>query len=160
MVMGRRKVDLAPMLSRKDREGRARRLGALIREARGDLTQEQLAKDLRMSLSTLRKVEQGQIPTPGFWLVAAIGERLGLRLEEFLVGERKPLEQQPPLKRPAHKAPRTPKNAPRGVWVGLVGGNVRVRPGDRIRVEGLVQNQKATIHVEPLERFEIERSGE
>jgi transcriptional regulator with XRE-family HTH domain len=164
--MPSRKIDRAPTVSAEDREARARKLGTLIREARGDRTQEQLAEGLGVSLSTLRKVEQGQIRTPGFWLVAEIAASLGLRLDELLAGERIPLPEprrvSPPavsVPRPelAHRTPHTPKSPPHAVWVSLVGGKVRVRPGDRVRLEGLVREQRATIHVEPLERFEVER---
>ncbi|OLT15193.1 transcriptional regulator [Pseudonocardia sp. CNS-139] len=67
-------------LSPADRE-RGERLGALLREARGDRSLTDVAAAAGISAETLRKIETGRIPTPAFVTVAALATTLGLSLD-------------------------------------------------------------------------------
>src|SRR5687768_93412 len=60
---------------------RGQRLGALLREARGERSMLQTALDARVSPETLRKIESGRVPTPAFATIAAIADVLGLSLD-------------------------------------------------------------------------------
>jgi len=60
---------------------RGRRLGALLRRARGDRTMLETALEARISPETLRKIESGRVATPAFPTIAAIAEVLGLSLD-------------------------------------------------------------------------------
>lgn len=62
-----------------------RRLGAVIREARGDLDPAQVAAAAGISPETLRKIEVGRIPSPGFGTVLAVCEAIGLGVDEAVV---------------------------------------------------------------------------
>ncbi len=59
---------------------RGERLGALLREARGDRSPVDVAVAAGISPETLRKIETGRIPTPAFFTVAALADALGLPL--------------------------------------------------------------------------------
>ena len=61
---------------------RGRRLGALLRRARGERSMLLTALEARVSPETLRKIESGRVATPAFPTVAAIAEVLGLSLDE------------------------------------------------------------------------------
>lgn len=58
-----------------------RRLGALLRGARGDRTLVEVAGAAGISAETLRKIEAGRIATPSFAVVAELGAVLGLSLD-------------------------------------------------------------------------------
>ncbi|WP_223408855.1 helix-turn-helix transcriptional regulator [Occultella gossypii] len=60
---------------------RGRRLGALLRRARGERSMLEVALDARVSPETLRKIESGRVATPAFPTVAAIADVLGLSLD-------------------------------------------------------------------------------
>ncbi|MCI2265546.1 helix-turn-helix transcriptional regulator [Sediminivirga luteola] len=60
---------------------RGRRLGALLRRARGDRPMLDVALAARVSPETLRKIESGRVATPAFPTVAAIAGALGLSLD-------------------------------------------------------------------------------
>jgi transcriptional regulator with XRE-family HTH domain len=60
---------------------RGRRLGALLRRARGERTVLDTALAARVSPETLRKIESGRVATPAFSTVAAIAGVLGLSLD-------------------------------------------------------------------------------
>ncbi|WP_409332921.1 helix-turn-helix transcriptional regulator [Trujillonella humicola] len=60
---------------------RGRRLGALLRRARGGRSMLQTALDAGVSPETLRKIESGRVATPAFPTVAAIAGVLGLSLD-------------------------------------------------------------------------------
>jgi transcriptional regulator with XRE-family HTH domain len=60
---------------------RGRRLGALLRRARGGRSMLQVALDARVSPETLRKIESGRVATPAFPTIAAIADVLGLSLD-------------------------------------------------------------------------------
>jgi transcriptional regulator with XRE-family HTH domain len=60
---------------------RGRRLGALLRQARGERSMLEIALDARVSPETLRKIESGRVATPAFPTIAAIAEVLGLSLD-------------------------------------------------------------------------------
>lgn len=60
---------------------RGRRLGALLRRARGERSILETALDARISPETLRKIETGRVATPAFPTIAAITDVLGLSLD-------------------------------------------------------------------------------
>ena len=71
-----------PPLTPAERE-RGRRLGALIRAARGDRSPAEIAALSGVSLEALRKIETGRVPTPAFFTVAALARALDVPLEHF-----------------------------------------------------------------------------
>ncbi|MBM7806806.1 transcriptional regulator with XRE-family HTH domain [Geodermatophilus bullaregiensis] len=60
---------------------RGRRLGALLRRARGQRSMLHTALEAGVSPETLRKIESGRVATPAFPTVAAIAGVLGLSLD-------------------------------------------------------------------------------
>ncbi|HEV7203029.1 MAG TPA: helix-turn-helix domain-containing protein [Jatrophihabitans sp.] len=68
-----------PILSPAERE-RGRRLGAALRQARGERSMVEVASAAGVPVETLRKIETGRIVTPAFFTVAALGAALGLDL--------------------------------------------------------------------------------
>lgn len=60
---------------------RGRRLGALLRRARGERPMLTTALDAGISPETLRKIESGRVATPAFTTIAAIAAVLGLSLD-------------------------------------------------------------------------------
>ena len=62
---------------------RGRRLGALLRRARGQRPMLDVALDAGLSPETLRKIETGRVATPAFPTIAAIAAVLGLSLDEI-----------------------------------------------------------------------------
>jgi DNA-binding XRE family transcriptional regulator len=60
-----------------------RRIGAVLREARGTRTLGSVAQAAGLSAETLRKIETGRIPTPSFVTVAALADELRLSLDEI-----------------------------------------------------------------------------
>jgi transcriptional regulator with XRE-family HTH domain len=62
---------------------RGKRLGALLRQARGSASLGQVAATAGISVETLRKIETGRIPTPAFFTVAALATVLGLSLDRL-----------------------------------------------------------------------------
>lgn len=60
---------------------RGRRLGAALRQARGDRTILDVALVAGVSPETLRKIESGRVATPAFTTVAAVAEVLELSLD-------------------------------------------------------------------------------
>ena len=71
-----------PPLSPEER-ARGRRLGALLRAARGDRSPAEVATASGVSLEALRKIESGRVPTPTFFTVAALAHALGLPLDDL-----------------------------------------------------------------------------
>ena len=71
-----------PPLTPVERE-RGRRLGALLRAARGDRSPAEIAALSGVSLEALRKIETGRVPTPAFFTVAALARALDVPLERF-----------------------------------------------------------------------------
>jgi transcriptional regulator with XRE-family HTH domain len=71
-----------PPLSPAERE-RGRRLGALLRAARGNRPPAEIAAASGVSLEALRKIETGRVPTPAFFTVAALAHALDLSLEQL-----------------------------------------------------------------------------
>ncbi|TDN73777.1 MULTISPECIES: helix-turn-helix transcriptional regulator [Pseudonocardia] len=61
---------------------RGRRLGCLLRTARGRRSMLDTALDAGVSPETLRKIESGRVATPAFPTIAAIADVLGLSLDE------------------------------------------------------------------------------
>ena len=70
------------MLTAEERD-RGRRLGTVLREARGDRSMVDLASTAGVPVETLRKIEAGRVPTPAFFTVVAIASALNLSLEEL-----------------------------------------------------------------------------
>jgi helix-turn-helix protein len=60
-----------------------RRIGALLRAARGSRTLGAVARGAGLSVETLRKIETGRIPTSAFVTVAALADELRLSLDEL-----------------------------------------------------------------------------
>jgi transcriptional regulator with XRE-family HTH domain len=71
-----------PPLTSAERD-RGRRLGALLRSARGERTPAEVAAASGVSLEALRKIESGRVPTPAFFTVAALARAVGLPLDEL-----------------------------------------------------------------------------
>ena len=71
-----------PPLTAAERE-RGRRLGALLRSARGDRSPAEVAATSGVSLEALRKIESGRVPTPAFFTVAALAQALDLPLDQL-----------------------------------------------------------------------------
>jgi transcriptional regulator with XRE-family HTH domain len=67
---------------------RGRALGGALRRARGSRSQAELASAASVPLDTLRKLEQGGTPTPGFFLVAQIAHTLGIGLDDLATATR------------------------------------------------------------------------
>lgn len=59
-----------------------RRLGALLRATRAGRDAEVIARAAGISPETLRKIEVGRIPSPGFGTVLGLCDALGLELNE------------------------------------------------------------------------------
>ncbi len=66
---------------RPDEVERGRRLGALLRRARGPRSIVDTAIAAGISPETLRKIETGRIATPAFSTIAAVAEVVGLSLD-------------------------------------------------------------------------------
>lgn len=62
---------------------RGRRLGAFLREARGERPMLQTALAAGISPETLRKIESGRVATPAFSTVAAVAGVLGVSLDDL-----------------------------------------------------------------------------
>jgi len=60
-----------------------RRLGAFLREARGDRRPDEVAHAASISPETLRKIETGRLATPAFTTVAALAAVLEIPLDEL-----------------------------------------------------------------------------
>ena len=70
------------MLTAEERE-RGRRLGTVLREARGGRSMVDLASAAGVPVETLRKIEAGRVPTPAFFTIVAIAAALDLSLVEL-----------------------------------------------------------------------------
>ena len=69
-----------PPLTPAERD-RGRRLGALLRAARGTRSPAEIAAASGVSLEALRKIETGRVPTPTFFTVAALAHALDVPLD-------------------------------------------------------------------------------
>jgi transcriptional regulator with XRE-family HTH domain len=72
-----------PPLTARERE-RGRRLGALLRAARGDRSPAEVSAASGVSLEALRKIESGRVPTPAFFTVAALAHVLDVPLDRLV----------------------------------------------------------------------------
>jgi transcriptional regulator with XRE-family HTH domain len=70
------------MLTPEERD-RGRRLGAVLRAARGERSMSDVAAASGVSVETLRKIESGRIPTPAFFTVVALATALQLPLDDL-----------------------------------------------------------------------------
>ena len=64
-----------------EEKARGERLGALLREARGNRSMLDVAIAAGISPETLRKIETGRVATPAFSTVALVACELGLSLD-------------------------------------------------------------------------------
>ena len=64
-----------------DEVARGRRLGSVLRLARGPRSILETARDAGISPETLRKIETGRIATPSFSTIAAVAVVVGLSLD-------------------------------------------------------------------------------
>ena len=62
---------------------RGQRLGALLRNARGERSMLDVALSAGVSPETLRKIETGRVATPAFPTIAALAGALGLSLDSL-----------------------------------------------------------------------------
>jgi transcriptional regulator with XRE-family HTH domain len=60
-----------------------KRLGALLRRARAGRDLTDVAHAAGISPETLRKIETGRLPSPGFGTIVRIGEALDLPVQEL-----------------------------------------------------------------------------
>lgn len=60
-----------------------RRLGALLRRARADRDPVDVARAAGVSPETLRKIEAGRLPSPGFGTVVCLAEALGVAVQDL-----------------------------------------------------------------------------
>ncbi|MFI6390206.1 helix-turn-helix domain-containing protein [Nonomuraea sp. NPDC050540] len=60
-----------------------RRLGTLLRRARAGRDLEEVAAAAGISPETLRKIETGRLPSPGFGTIVRLGEALNLPVQEL-----------------------------------------------------------------------------
>lgn len=70
------------MLTAEER-ARGQRLGAVLRQARGDRSMVEIAACAGVPVETLRKIETGRIPTPAFFTVAALADAVGVSLSDL-----------------------------------------------------------------------------
>lgn len=62
-----------------------RRLGALLRHARAGRDLTEVAHAAGISPETLRKIETGRLPSPGFGTIVCLGEALNVPMQELAV---------------------------------------------------------------------------
>lgn len=74
---------------------RGKRLGALLRRARGARTILETALDAGLSPETLRKIESGRVATPSFPTIAALAAVLGLSLDDLWAQISEPVDVAP-----------------------------------------------------------------
>ena len=60
-----------------------RRLGALLRRARAGRDLAEVARAAGISPETLRKIETGRLPSPGFGTIVCLGEALDLSVQDL-----------------------------------------------------------------------------
>jgi len=60
-----------------------RRLGTLLRDARAGRDLAEIAQAAGISPETLRKIETGRLPSPGFGTIVCLGAALGVPVEEL-----------------------------------------------------------------------------
>ncbi|KOX18575.1 DNA-binding protein [Saccharothrix sp. NRRL B-16348] len=60
-----------------------RRLGAVLRRARAERDLAEVAHAAGISPETLRKIETGRLPSPGFGTIVCLGEALDVPLHEL-----------------------------------------------------------------------------
>lgn len=82
-------------LTPEERE-RGRRLGEVLREARGLRSMASVADAVGMPVETLRKIESGRVPTPAFFTVAALADELALPLGDLVAACEPPVEEEQP----------------------------------------------------------------
>jgi transcriptional regulator with XRE-family HTH domain len=73
---------------------RGRRLGEVLRGARGLRSMTSVAAAVGMSVETLRKIESGRVPTPAFFTVAALADELALPLSDLVAACGSPADEQ------------------------------------------------------------------
>jgi len=114
------------------------------------MTQEELAGMAGIPLSTIRKVEQGQSPTPGFWPIARMAHVLAVEITELL-GDDLPERAAKPRGEAVFSKPRV-LGPPARMYVIYQGRRRRFPPGTRVWIEGKVIGTGD----EPIREFTIE----
>lgn len=71
------------MLTEAER-ARGLRLGAVLRDARGERPATEVAAASGVPVDTLRKIESGRVPTPAFFTVIALARALDLPVEHLV----------------------------------------------------------------------------
>ena len=71
-----------------------RSLGTVIQRRRGRTPASVLASSSGVNLDTWRKLEQGEVPTPGIFLVADIADALRVTLDDLVVAARQLAEEE------------------------------------------------------------------
>lgn len=74
---------MARLALTQEQKNLGRSLGAEIQRRRAGTPASQLASNSGVNLDTWRKVEQGEVPTPGFFLVADIAEALDVSMDDL-----------------------------------------------------------------------------
>ncbi len=69
-------------MSEEDRR-RGKALGEQLQALRGALTSEQMAQQAKVKVDTLRRIEAGAVPTPGFFMVGQIVKAAGGTLDQL-----------------------------------------------------------------------------
>ncbi|MGO1383549.1 MAG: helix-turn-helix transcriptional regulator [Arachnia sp.] len=77
---------------------RGKRLGFLLRLARGERSTLEVALAAKVSPETLRKIESGRVATPSFPTIAAIAAVVGLSLDSVWAEITQPQRASPPTK--------------------------------------------------------------
>ncbi|UKJ62955.1 helix-turn-helix transcriptional regulator [Cellulosimicrobium cellulans] len=77
---------------------RGKRLGALLRQARGARSMLDVALDAGISPETLRKIESGRVATPAFSTIAALAGVLRLSLDEVWAEVSRPDDAEEPAR--------------------------------------------------------------
>ncbi|WP_224386242.1 helix-turn-helix domain-containing protein [Pseudonocardia sp. ICBG1293] len=60
-----------------------RRLGGVLRRARAERDPVEVAQAAGVSPETLRKIETGRLPSPGFGTIVCLAEALGVPVQEL-----------------------------------------------------------------------------
>lgn len=78
-----------------DQKRLGRALGKALQRHRGGMPTTQVASEAGVSLDVLRKLEQGSVATPGFFLVARIAAALQIPLDDLAAESAANMEHMP-----------------------------------------------------------------
>ena len=112
------------MLTAEER-ARGQRLGAVLRQARGERSMVEVAALAGVPVETLRKIETGRIPTPAFFTVVALAEAVGVPLGALAATAAPPPPSTAPAARPLRLTPGGESHYGQSFWsYGSVGFNL------------------------------------